>query len=178
MLRPDDATHLAEQATLGALILDPTHLGAVRPWLRAGDFADALHGQVYAALCERHTAGEPTDPAAMVGALTGRAPGMSPGVRVHDLIAAVPAVDRAPGSSAQSETCSRAKPPSNSTKLTGTPCTQTGDATSRVFGHPGAAQRDLEAPSSALMAVSAMNFVEGQDHHGRFDRHGFAELGR
>ena len=29
MLRPDDAAHLAEQATLGSLILQPHHLGRV-----------------------------------------------------------------------------------------------------------------------------------------------------
>ena len=59
MLNPDDATRLAEEATLGALLLDPTPMAQVRGWLRPGDFADALHGQIYSVLCERNAAGQP-----------------------------------------------------------------------------------------------------------------------
>ena len=92
MLNPDDAARLAEQATLGSLILQPQHIGQVRAWLRPADFADALHGQVFSVLCERHTAGDPIDPMSMSEALAGRAPGMSPAIRVHDLMQAVPPV--------------------------------------------------------------------------------------
>ena len=95
MLHPDDATHLAEQATLGSLILQPQHLAQVRAWLRPADFADALHGQVYSVLCERHAAGDTIDPATTAEALTGRAPGVSPAIRVHDLIEVVPPVAHA-----------------------------------------------------------------------------------
>ena len=91
MLNPDDATRLAEQATLGALILDPAPLAEIRAWLRPLDFTEALHGQVYSVLCERYAAGQPTDALSMGTALIGRAPGMSHGVRVHDLLRAVPA---------------------------------------------------------------------------------------
>jgi replicative DNA helicase len=95
MLHPDDASRLAEQATLGALILEPQHLSQVRAWLRPADFADALHGQVYSVLCERHAAGDAIDPATVAEALVGRAPSMSPAIRVHDLIRAVPPVAHA-----------------------------------------------------------------------------------
>jgi hypothetical protein len=90
MLNPDDATHLAEQATLGALILDPSPLPQLRAWLRRADFADALHGQIYSVLCERHTAGEPIGALAMGEALVGRAPGRSAAIQVHDLLQAAP----------------------------------------------------------------------------------------
>jgi hypothetical protein len=95
MLHRDDAARLAEQATLGSLILEPQHLTQVRPWLRAADFADTLHGQVYSVLCERQAAGEAIDPQTMAHALVGRAPGMSPAIRVHDLIRVVPPVAHA-----------------------------------------------------------------------------------
>ena len=90
MLNPDDAARLAEQATLGSLILQPQRIEEVRPWLRPADFADALHGQVYSVLCERHAAGDPIDAVSVAATLVGRAPGMSPAIRVHDLIQAVP----------------------------------------------------------------------------------------
>lgn len=95
MLNSDDATRLAEQATLGALILQPQHLSKVRPWLRPADFGDALHAQVYSVLCERHTASETIDPVTVGADLVGRAPGVSPAIRVHDLMAAVPPVPHA-----------------------------------------------------------------------------------
>lgn len=97
MLHPEDATRLAEQATLGALMLQPEHLTEVRRWLRAADFADAAHQQIYTLLCERHTAGQPIDPVVTGTELIGRTPGTSsPGVRVHDLLQAVPSASRAP----------------------------------------------------------------------------------
>ena len=91
MIRPEEATHLAEQAVLGSLILDPQPLTYVRRWLRPGDFADPRHGTVFSLLCERDAAAEPIDPMAVAGALAGRLPGASPGVVVHDLLQAVPA---------------------------------------------------------------------------------------
>ena len=52
----------AEQATLGALLLHPEPLPAVTEWLRAGDFADPWHGQLYAVLRERLVARQPITP--------------------------------------------------------------------------------------------------------------------
>lgn len=95
MIRPDEATHLAEQALLGSLVLDPQPLAFVRRWLRPGDFADPRHGTVYSLLCERDTAGESIDPMTVAGALIRRLPGASPGVVVHDLLQAVPAAPNA-----------------------------------------------------------------------------------
>ncbi|WP_199421668.1 DnaB-like helicase N-terminal domain-containing protein [Actinotalea solisilvae] len=92
MIRPDAAAELAERALLGSLLLDPEGLRAVRPWLRTADFTDPRHGQLYALLCERHVAGEATDPMAISSALVGRLAGPSPGVMVHDCLEAVPAV--------------------------------------------------------------------------------------
>lgn len=50
------AERLAEVATLGSLLVSPSALGHVTTWLRAGDFIDPWHGQVYAVLRERWVA--------------------------------------------------------------------------------------------------------------------------
>jgi hypothetical protein len=68
----EDTTRLAEQATLGGLLLDPGALGEVQRWLRAGDFAETWHGQVFTAMLERRAAHEPIDPRTMGTALTER----------------------------------------------------------------------------------------------------------
>jgi replicative DNA helicase len=52
----------AEQATLGALLLHPESLPAITEWLRAGDFADPWHGQLYALLRERLVARQTITP--------------------------------------------------------------------------------------------------------------------
>ena len=56
------ASPLAEAATLGALLVDPVALPAVAGWLRADDFADPWHGQLYKVLAERAIARQPIDP--------------------------------------------------------------------------------------------------------------------
>ena len=55
------AAQLAETATLGSLLVDPVALRQVTPWLRAGDFADPWHGQLYTVMRERLVAGEAID---------------------------------------------------------------------------------------------------------------------
>ena len=52
----EDTVTLAEQATLGSLLLEPAHIDHVRAWLRPGDFADWWHAQVYTAILERRAA--------------------------------------------------------------------------------------------------------------------------
>jgi replicative DNA helicase len=51
-----NVTQLAEQATLGALLLEPLAMDAMAKWLRAGDFAQPWHQVVYTAIQERHAA--------------------------------------------------------------------------------------------------------------------------
>ena len=53
---------LAEQATLGSLMLTPAQANNVTGWLRAGDFSHPWHQAIYTTLRERLTAGEPIDP--------------------------------------------------------------------------------------------------------------------
>ena len=55
-------TQLAEAATLGALLLRPKPLDHVGTWLRAEDFADPWHRQLYAFLREKQVAREPIHP--------------------------------------------------------------------------------------------------------------------
>jgi len=57
-----NALHLAEQATLGALMVDPHLPVQVTGWLRAEDFAHPWHASVYATIRELHTAHEPVEP--------------------------------------------------------------------------------------------------------------------
>ncbi|GAA3819314.1 DnaB-like helicase N-terminal domain-containing protein [Cellulomonas soli] len=75
----DDVVRLAEQGTLGALMLRPDALEQVRRWLRPDDFADLWHTQVYTALLERHHVGG-LDPNSMAAVLLDRL-----GPRVADL---------------------------------------------------------------------------------------------
>jgi hypothetical protein len=60
-------THLAEQATLGALLLQPNAVREVATWLRVGDFAHPWHQTVYRVIADRHAAGAAIDPK-LVGA--------------------------------------------------------------------------------------------------------------
>lgn len=55
------AATLAEAATLGSLLVDPTAVGRVVGWLRAADFADPWHTEVYTVILERHAAREQVD---------------------------------------------------------------------------------------------------------------------
>ena len=66
------AAQLAEQATLGALLLDPPAVAAVSGWLRAEDFADPWHADVYTAIRELDAAHERGDAAAVGVALIDR----------------------------------------------------------------------------------------------------------
>lgn len=70
-MQHDEVVRLAEQSTLGALMLRPAALSAVREWLRPDDFDDVWHGQVYTALLERQLVGG-MDPHSMAAVLVDR----------------------------------------------------------------------------------------------------------
>lgn len=55
------AAGLAEAATLGSLLIDSTSLRQVTTWLRAGDFADPWHGELYTVMRERVVARQVVD---------------------------------------------------------------------------------------------------------------------
>lgn len=71
-MRERDVVDLAEQATLGALLVDPEPLQEIRRWLRSGDFGTLWHEWVYTTLLERHTAHEPIEPVAVGAAMVDR----------------------------------------------------------------------------------------------------------
>ena len=52
-------TTLAEQATLGALLLDPTQIPAVQGFLRPTDFLSPWHRGIFEAMLTRQSAGQP-----------------------------------------------------------------------------------------------------------------------
>lgn len=86
-----NAVHLAEQATLGALLQTPPAIETVAAWLRAEDFTDPWHRTVYTALLEHARAGDPLAPARLGQVLTDRlGPRAAELPRIHDLIAATP----------------------------------------------------------------------------------------
>jgi replicative DNA helicase len=90
-MRDRDVTELAEQATLGSLLVDPAPLVEIRRWLHSGDFAALWHEWVYTTLLERHTAGEPIDPVAVGAAMVDRfGHRLADQPRLHTLLAATP----------------------------------------------------------------------------------------
>lgn len=90
-MRERDVTTVAEQATLGAVLLDPAPLDQIRRWLRPGDFATLWHEWVYTTLLERRTAGEPIDPVAIAAAMVDRfGARLADQPRLHTLLAATP----------------------------------------------------------------------------------------
>ncbi len=92
MIRTDDVVRLAEQATLGSLLVNPDHTAEITAWLRGQDFTDPWHRQVWTLLREAHTAGTPLDAIGLGAALRERlAPHQVQLVRVHDLLRAAPA---------------------------------------------------------------------------------------
>lgn len=87
----EDTTRLAEQATLGGLLLEPSALDEVQRWLRAGDFNEHWHGQVFLTLLERRAAGQPIDPHTMGTALVDRLGARRANLpRVADLVRVTP----------------------------------------------------------------------------------------
>ncbi|OIQ85836.1 replicative DNA helicase [mine drainage metagenome] len=87
----EDTVTLAEQATLGSLLLEPAHLDDVRAWLRPGDFADWWHAQVYTAILERRATGEVIDVEALAQAMVDRLGERSGGrLRMPDLLRTTP----------------------------------------------------------------------------------------
>ena len=92
MIRTDDVVRLAEEATLGSLLINPHHFAEVNMWLRGQDFTDPWHRQVWTLLREAHTAGAPLDALGLGAALRERLPSHQVQlVRVHDLLRAAPA---------------------------------------------------------------------------------------
>jgi replicative DNA helicase len=91
VIRTGDVVNLAEQATLGGLLLAPEHFAEVNRWIRGQDFADPWHRKVWTTLREAHAAGAPiaAEPvaAAMVARFGAR---LADIIRVHDLLRVVP----------------------------------------------------------------------------------------
>jgi replicative DNA helicase len=85
------AADLAEQATLGALMLLPEPGPGVWSWLRASDFAKPWHRDVYRVLRELHDAGGGTSVEDVAPALSERLGARRAGLpRLHDLVRVVP----------------------------------------------------------------------------------------
>ncbi|MHB1491945.1 MAG: DnaB-like helicase N-terminal domain-containing protein [Cellulomonas sp.] len=91
MIRTDDVAHLAEQATLGGLLLEPAHFPDVNAWVRGPDFADPWHRQVWVTLREAHTHGVVLGPIELADHMLRRyEPRLADIPRIHDLLQAVP----------------------------------------------------------------------------------------
>lgn len=85
------ATYLAEQATLGGLLLDPSAADPILGWLRTEDFEHPWHREVFAAIRERHAARTPLDPPGIGRDLVDRLGGRkAEPARLHDLLLATP----------------------------------------------------------------------------------------
>ena len=85
------AVRLAEQATLGALLLGPDAVVAVSGWLRAEDFADPWHHTLYATIRELDAAHQRPSPDVVAQAMIDRhGYRIADAPRILDLLAAVP----------------------------------------------------------------------------------------
>jgi replicative DNA helicase len=85
------AVRLAEQATLGALLLAPDAIVAVSGWLRAEDFADPWHHTLYATIRELDAAHQRPSPDVVAQAMIERhGYRIADAPRILDLLAAVP----------------------------------------------------------------------------------------
>lgn len=83
---------LAERAALGALLLDPTPVPTISVWLRASDFTDPWHREVYKALRELRAGAGDCGPTEVGRHLLGRlGPTRADLPRVVALLKAVPA---------------------------------------------------------------------------------------
>ena len=90
------AVRLAEQATLGALLLAPDAIVAVSGWLRAEDFADPWHHALYATIRELDAAHQRPSPDVVAQAMIDRhGYRIADAPRILDLLAAVPTRPRA-----------------------------------------------------------------------------------
>jgi hypothetical protein len=85
------AVRLAEQATLGALLLAPDAVVAVSGWLRAEDFADPWHHTLYVTIRELDAAHQRPSPDVVAQAMIDRhGYRIADAPRILDLLAAVP----------------------------------------------------------------------------------------
>ena len=85
-----NAVHLAEQATLGALMLERELAADVTTWLRAEDFDHPWHRSVYASIRELHAAHAPVDPQRVGLALADRLGPRADLPHLLDLLQAAP----------------------------------------------------------------------------------------
>ncbi|XTZ18217.1 DUF3987 domain-containing protein [Micromonospora echinospora] len=92
MTRPPAHDHAAEQAVIGAALLNPSVVADLAPTLAPGDFYRPAHGRLWEALCAMHAVGEPVDPIALAARLaeTGDLAKVGGAPYLHTLIAAVP----------------------------------------------------------------------------------------
>jgi len=85
------AVRLAEQATLGALLLTPDAIVAVSGWLRAEDFADPWHHMLYTTIRELDAAHQRPTPDVVAQAMIDRhGHRIADAPRILELLAAVP----------------------------------------------------------------------------------------
>jgi replicative DNA helicase len=86
-----DALRLAEEATVGALMLSPRAIDSVSRWLRRSDFADPWLGEVFTVLLEQHRDGGPCDPRSLGSVLASTRPPHSARLpRLLDVLQATP----------------------------------------------------------------------------------------
>jgi hypothetical protein len=84
--------HTAEQAVLGAMLLDPKTIPVVAGILRPGDYDQPKHATIHDALLTLHSTGQPVDPVTLIDHLrgTGRLPETGGAPYLATLMAACP----------------------------------------------------------------------------------------
>ena len=97
LLEPAPQNLDAEENTLGAMLLSPNAINAVRPLLEPANFYRDTHGRIFRAIVDLHASGKPADAIAVVAELEQRGQLADVGgqERVHELAALVPATSNA-----------------------------------------------------------------------------------
>lgn len=92
-MKPKNPNHQAEQAVLGAAMLDAATVPALAALVDAGSFDEPRHGLIWDAIAAQHTAGEPTAATAVALRLDaeGELKKIGGGPYLYDLVAAAPA---------------------------------------------------------------------------------------
>lgn len=91
MIRTRDVTHLAEQATIGAVMLGPEHFEVINTWTRPHDFTDAWHRRLWQTIRLAAAEHEDLDPHAIGRAMQQRFGKEAALHRIVDVLDAVPA---------------------------------------------------------------------------------------
>lgn len=145
----------AEQATLGAMLLDPRTVPTITAVVQAGDFYRPAHGAIFAAILGLHAAGRPADAITVAGELrqAGLLDRVGGAPYLHTLLAATPSAASGQHYAEQvRHTAALRAVRELGTRLTQLSASAPGTGTADVVGVLGDAMDHLEASVTSLVS--------------------------